>query len=267
MGQHKLNTVLEMFPTLARVVDDLAALPDCCAMPGERCHVLMASPPVQDFCARAVSLCAGPRTKHFTRMGPALDAYWASRHLPILEKDWEGPTDDDDGARSTQQTKCHLAGTCICCETGKKLLKFRGLVLAALKAACPPDSPMRLMQAEGFLVCRLRSKATSKATALIAASFFGEAAEADSSDDERDCDFHYWHLALQLFSPYVAVFQPMLLRAGSTSTVAGDVEVGLEVGPGVRNNLMVDRQRGRDRVPHDLIWWTRVLDFWSCRCA
>ena len=120
-------------------------------------------------------------------------------------------TGKDPGARSTQQTKCHLAGTCICCETGKKLLKFRGLVLAALKAACPPDSPMRLMQAEGFLVCRLRSKATSKATALIAASFFGEAAEADSSDDDE-------RLRLSLLAPCVAALQPV--RRGLSTDVA-----------------------------------------------
>ena len=126
------------------------------------------------------------------------------------------PTPDD------YESKCWLAGVCICDAPGQRLQRARNSLFRKLKLACPPGTPQRTQLVDGDVFLLLYNESFDIEAPDVAA--FGENA-------------FVLHISFQCLSPYRPTCQEMWVQSvegDSCNIVHLEVSVFYTVSLGMR---------------------------------
>ena len=154
LGKGLAEDMCDIVPSLQTVRSSLYALPLGDASADLRQFRLV--PDSQEVARRAVTIDAAPTRKHsvMCNLGVALDGYWCARQRPI----YSGHGEDHKEPRAIAETKCHMAGHCLCSEEGRVLYRLRNSILRWMKFLTPRGSPERELLADGHYVFGLRAE-------------------------------------------------------------------------------------------------------------
>ena len=198
-GGHEIcQQCVEDIPTLAGIRKDLMAMPpDRDQLRFDRVKFVPDTPSVSANAVAMDSAEGHVRSKN-RNLGVGLDAYWNARMSPINPEDWDGPED-----KPVRESRCFLAGHCLCSDAGRKLSAFRDKFIEVQKLLTARDTPERDLLANGFLVWVLRGEPRES---LVEGMAMGDDA---SSGDIDESTYVIWHMPFVLFSPYVPVFHAL----------------------------------------------------------
>ena len=197
-GKAMRDAIVRDIPALSDIRDYFSATPtDDNTLACERLHV---TPESDQVSIRAMSIDQeeGHARSNNRNLGVAADAYWAARIRPIAPDEWTGPPDVP-----SKEGRCFLAGHCLCCADGKKLLAFRNRFIANQKLLTMKDTPDRELLKQGALVWMLRGVPHESLFEGLAAC------DDESSGDIDECTYILWHAAAMLFKPYIPAFHAL----------------------------------------------------------
>ena len=195
-GKDMRSRIVRDIPSLSAIEQKLYAGPSdphglaCC----ERLHV---RPNPDEISAQAIAMDTeeGNEKSKKRNLGVGLDAYWTARMRPIAPEEWTGPAD-----KKMPESRCFLAGHCLCSPGGRQLHRFRNSLIRHQKLMTMKGTPERQLMQDGCLVWVLRGTPRDPLFAGMAG------ADDDSSGGVDEDVYLFWHIAMVLLSPYVPVY-------------------------------------------------------------
>ena len=138
----------------------------------------------------------------------ALLAYWESAAEQVATStEFRMPSEVEGGPAMEKETKCFLAGVCICCVEGRRLHQFRNRFYSQLKASFPRGSEGRdVLLDGGFVVCRFRS---------VPLEPFFPVEESEYAIEHCETVLHWFTVADLLYTPFEVTFNEMALVTDS----------------------------------------------------
>ena len=135
-------------------------------------------------------------------------------------------------AHAIAETKCHMAGHCLCSEEGRVLYRLRNSILRWMKFLTPRGSPERELLADGHYVFVLRAERKQP----FFDAFFDD--EEGSSDVFNEDTYTFWHVSFVNFSPYTPVFQSLVCPALEAGEPLPDHEIEVKAKFGFKRHTL-----------------------------